>query len=118
MPELSQEFLVFGIAAAGPRRQVIAAPRSPGDALVAHRGHPDRRPWLLHRGRRHAHIEELVVFAFVAEFLTRKAALDDPQRLKGPPEPFVERDPEGAEFFRGRTHTDRQIDPAARNVVE
>ena len=118
VPELAQQFLVSGMAAACPRRQVISAPCRPGHALVAHRGHPDWRAGFLHRGCRHADIREIVVFALVAERLSGEAALDDPERLEGPPQPFVERDAEGAELFRGRTNADRQIDPAARNVVE
>src|SRR6516225_716223 len=106
------------MAAAGPGRQVIAAPCGPGDALVAHRGHPDRRTRFLHRGCRHSHTGELVIFALVTEFLSGEAALDDSERLEGPPEPFVEGDAESAEFARGRTDADRQIDPAARDVVE
>ncbi|HKM71132.1 MAG TPA: hypothetical protein VJX94_13945 [Stellaceae bacterium] len=116
--ELAQQLLVFAVAAPSPRRQVIAAPRGPGHTLVAHRGHPDRRAGFLHRGRRHADIGEIVVFALVAERLSSEAALDDPQRLEGPPEPFVERDAEAMELLRGRADADRQIDPAARDVVE
>jgi len=63
-------------------------------------------------------IRKLVIFALVAEFLSGKAALDDPQPLKGPPEPFVEWDAKDAEFFSGRTDADRQIHPAIRDVVE
>src|SRR6516162_1730647 len=90
IPELAEKLLVLGVTAAGPGRQVIAAPRRPLDTLVAHRGHPDRRPRLLHRCRRHTHIGEVVIFAFVAEFLSGKAALDDPERFEGPPEPRSE----------------------------
>ena len=54
----------------------------------------------------------------MTEFVSGKAALDDPQRLKGPAEPLVERDPESAEFLRRRAHSDRQVHPAVRDVVE
>jgi len=54
----------------------------------------------------------------VAERLSGEAALDDPERLEGAPEPLVERDSESAEFLDSRTDADRQIDPAARNIVE
>src|SRR6516225_997825 len=118
VPGLNQKFLVFGMTAAGAGGQMVAAPCGPGNALVPHRGHPDRRTWFLNRGCRHPHIGELVILALVTEFLSREAALDDPERFEGPSEPFAERDAESAEFLRGRADADREIAPPARDVVE
>ena len=61
-------------------------------AATAHRSDPHRRARLLHRGRRHADIGEIVVLALVAEFLSGKSALDDAKRLKSPPKALVEGD--------------------------
>jgi len=52
----------------------------------------------------------------IRDLLRRQQALFD--GLEGPPEPFVERDAEGAKLLRGRTDTDRQVDTPARDVVE
>src|SRR5215472_14112431 len=54
--ELLKEFDIFCVAAPGSGRQVITAPRRPGDALITHRSYPDRWAGLLHRGRRHSYI--------------------------------------------------------------
>src|SRR5215831_17241074 len=106
------------MAAPGTGGKVVAPPRGAPEALLAHRRDPDRRSGLLHGRRRHAHIGEVVIFAVMAEFLARKASLDDGQPFEHAAEALAEWHPEGVEFLGRRPDPDRQIDARARNVVE